>query len=123
MCTKNTKRCYFYKGDNYYTPPCCAAHLSEMLFYLHNLFEKYNIKYFIYWGTLLGAVRHKGLIPWDTDVDLYIHENDKQKIKTLKPIIEKETHYKLQFLDNIIKLNYSNKNTQHVDIYLYKTSN
>jgi hypothetical protein len=119
ICSKNTKRCSFSIGPNYYTPPCCASYLTEMLFYLHDLFEKKNITYFIYWGTLLGSIRHGGLIPWDTDVDIHIHENDIIKIKGLQPLIEKETHYKLS-LGSIIRLNYSKTNTQHVDIFTYK---
>lgn len=42
--------------------------------------KKYNIKYSIGFGTMLGAVRHKGFIPWDDDVDIIITRNEYEKL-------------------------------------------
>ncbi len=46
-----------------------AAEL-KVLKIMEDFFDKYDIKYYIEYGTLLGAVRHQGFIPWDDDIDI-----------------------------------------------------
>ncbi len=56
----------------------------------YNLFDKFDnmcqdnqIPYFIVAGTLLGAVRHEGIIPWDDDIDVGILEKDLEKLQNI----------------------------------------
>ena len=49
---------------------------SDMLKDIINLCEKNQITYFAIYGTLLGAIRHNGPIPWDPDVDLYVPDHE-----------------------------------------------
>lgn len=54
--------------------------IKEMLNDFHLLCMKNQLKYFVAYGTLIGAVRHNGFIPWDDDVDVCMPREDYEKL-------------------------------------------
>lgn len=61
--------------------------------------KKYNLKYFVTDGTFLGAVRHKGFIPWDDDVDIAMFRQDYDRLLSIAPKYFKN-EYKFQSYKN-----------------------
>lgn len=58
--------------------------LYEIMKKFDNLCKKYDIVYYLGGGSALGALRHKGFLPWDDDVDLYITRDNYKKLLSVQ---------------------------------------
>lgn len=65
----------------------------EVLSEIDRICKKYNLEYTAYWGTLIGAVRHQGFVPWDDDIDIAMKREDYQKLMQVLPQELPEGYY------------------------------
>ena len=80
-----------YKMDfsKYELPIQNKAVLLAMMEKIHDAFNKNNIKYLVDGGSLLGAVRDGGIIPYDDDIDIGVLDRDFERVIPLLDIVFK----------------------------------
>lgn len=71
--------------------------LLDILIEFDRVCRKHGIRYYLSCGTLLGAVRHNGFIPWDNDVDVELFREDYEKFRS---ICKDELGNEFLFLDH-----------------------
>lgn len=76
--------------------------MLEILKYFDEICRENGIKYSLIGGSLIGAVRHKGMIPWDDDIDVILDKNNYEKV---------------------INILLNNNNSQYKLLYHYNDSN
>ena len=59
--------------------------ILEILLYFDSFCRENEIKYYLCGGGLIGAIRHHGFIPWDDDIDLFMHRKDYERLAVLWP--------------------------------------
>lgn len=97
---------------------------QEILDVIHQVCTEYGLRYSLAYGTLIGAVRHKGFIPWDDDIDLIMPREDYEKLlaiwneATPKGYILQNTRTDPDFTQNLI-LNFK----QFFDLTLCNSAN
>ena len=98
-----------------------ARDLKKMYVDVRTILDNNNIQHWVDYGTLLGAIRHKGFIPWDDDFDIKINFKD---INKLKIAFKNNKYYKLKYLNRpdvcfvkVFPINAVNMGVPFIDIF------
>ena len=85
--------------------------------YIHEVCHKIGVKYFLSYGSLIGAVRHKGFIPWDDDMDICMLRDDYEKLQDYM-IAHPDERYELMSYKNNVNYVYPFMKVQDNHTYL-----
>lgn len=108
------------------TKPSIIKLLYQLMYDVHNILEDEELTYWIICGTLLGAVRNRGIIKWDDDLDIGMFFKDRERIKKLAPKLKRCGYglVKISFGYKIFYLNRKNIEGEkfsfpNLDIFLF----
>ena len=91
--------------------------LREAMYIFHRLCDENQIYYIIAYGTLLGAVRHWGMIPWDDDIDIIVKSVDRSKIYKILETMRDDYGFKIANYNRISKIIVQDENDYCLDLF------
>lgn len=84
--------------------------------------DENGLQFFLMGGTLLGAVRHKGFIPWDNDIDIGIMKADFLKLKEImanNEVLVLDNYYKYADGLKVTKIKYRDNEVFFIDVFVF----
>ena len=104
----------------------CQLVMGRMLKVMHHLCEKHDVRYFLIFGSLLGAIRHKGFIPWDDDLDVGMTRSDYETfIEKVVPELPNDIFFQNSVTDKhyppsgVVEARLRDKYSKYTDKYKY----
>ena len=89
---------------------------TDILKEIDKICQREKIHYFVYFGTLIGAVRHNGPIPWDYDVDIFVPEPEMDRF-----VEAMEKYLPVEFWINYRNSNYHWRSFARIGLKGYRT--
>jgi phosphorylcholine metabolism protein LicD len=132
-CSKDTPTCSYlsivekwHSADH--ISKCCRKNLFRMLADVNNIFRDNGLHFWIDYGSLLGIVRHRKIIPWDKDVDFGIFAKDLDHLASLQPKLKEKGYDFIKtggcdYFGNeavLPRIYFSKTNRLYCDIYLWE---
>lgn len=96
---------------------------TKILLEVDRVCKEHNLSYFAFAGTLLGAVRHKGFIPWDDDIDICMPRDDYERFievfnqSTNRPELQAQLYTHSNGIWNLTKVIHKDISSIFVDIF------